>query len=146
MPSWNQALHRLKCRDLVSCGGGESQVRPSVLEVKEPGAGKGLGLPLTSSQAAGEEAGPQGGWWITAGLSTDGTAYESASEPREPESFFPFLILTVSCSRFPPYILSAFLIALPGWGDDGSPAHCVPPSRPATSCSHFIPDAARNWF
>lgn len=101
MPSWNQALHRLKCRDLVSCGGGESQVRPSVLEVKEPGAGKALGLPLTSSQAAGEEAGPQGGWWITAGLSTDGTAYESASEPCEPESFFPFLI-----SQFNSFVFS----------------------------------------
>ena len=159
MPSWNQALHRLKCRDLVSCGGGESQVRPSVLEVKEPGAGKGLGPPLTSSQAAGEEAGPQGGWWITAVRWWDslweccwwGQLMRVPLNPVNPSlsSLSSFHNLTVSCSRFPPYILSAFLIALPGWGDDGSPAHCVPPSRPATSCSHFIPDAARNtghWF
>lgn len=64
-------------------------------------------------------------------------------------SLSSFHNVTVSCSRFSSYILSAFLIALPGWGDDGSPAHCVLPSRQATSCSDFIPDDARNtghWF
>ena len=44
---------------------------------------------------------PRVGGGLTAGLSTDGTAYESASEPREPESFFPFLI-----SQFNSFVFS----------------------------------------
>ena len=118
--------------------GGEGQVRPSVPGSQGAWCREGPGA--SARQHPGGWRGvlcPGGGWWITAGLFADGTAYENPSL----SSLSPFHNLTVSCSRLPPYILSAFLIVLPGWGDDASPAHCEPRRRQATSRSDFIPDA-----